>query len=73
MQNGTTKWEPLDSPFTRKTGGEIRNLNADSDTMYSDWRYKISASISDITWSLWGGTALGTDNDPLEFGGIDPL
>ena len=72
-QNGTTTWEPLEYPYTRKTGGSIRNLDADSDTLYTDWVLPISASISDITLDLWGGTAFGLDNDTLDIWGIDPI
>lgn len=74
LQNGTAKWEPLEHPYTRKTQGHIRNLDADGDdTLYSDWLYIVSASIQDITLDLWGGTALGLDNDTLDIWGIDPL
>ncbi|KAG9521807.1 putative membrane copper amine oxidase, partial [Aureobasidium melanogenum] len=74
VKNGTTRWEPLEYPYTRKTAGRVRNLDADADdTLYSHWIYKISATISDITLDLWGGTALGLDNDTLSIWGIDPL
>ncbi|RMZ11590.1 hypothetical protein D0860_03316 [Hortaea werneckii] len=71
--NGTTTWQPLEYPYTRKTGGSIRNLDADSDSLYSEYIYKVSASIADITMDLWGGTALGKDNDTLDIWGIDPV
>lgn len=71
---GTTTWVALEYPYTRKTRGRIRNLNADSDgVLYSQWLHKISATISDITLDLWGGTALGLENDTLDIWGIDPL
>ena len=74
VKNGTTRWEPLEYPYTRKTAGRVRNLDADADdTLYSQWIYKISATVSDITLDLWGGTALGHDNDTLSIWGIDPL
>jgi primary-amine oxidase len=74
IKNGTTHWEPLEYPITRKTAGRVRNLDADADdTLYSQWIYKISANISDITLDLWKGTALGLDNDTLAIWGIDPL
>lgn len=57
--NGTTTWEPLEYPYTRKTGGHVRNLDADDESLYSEWIYPISASIADITLDLWNGTALG--------------
>ncbi|KAL2856687.1 copper amine oxidase [Aspergillus pseudoustus] len=41
--------------------------------MYSEWLFKITASIADITLDLWNGTALGLDNDTLDIWGIDPL
>jgi primary-amine oxidase len=74
VMNGTSKWEPLEYPYTRKTAGRVRNLDADADeTLYSQWIYKISATVSDITMDLWQGTALGHDNDTLSIWGIDPL
>lgn len=74
VQNGTTTWQPLTWPYTKQNGGRVRNLDADSDeTLYSSWLYKISASVADITLDLWGGTALGMDNDTLDVWGIDPL
>ena len=60
ISNKTTKWEPLTYPFTKQSGGKIRNLDADGDvTLYSDWLYKISADIVDIQLELWNGTCLG--------------
>lgn len=73
VDNTSTTWEALDYPFTRKTGGRVRNLDADRDTLYSELLYPISASIADITLDLWNGTALGLDNDTLYMWGIDPL
>lgn len=36
IKNGTTKWETLEYPDTRKTAGRVRNLDADTDdTLYS--------------------------------------
>ncbi|PYI16855.1 putative membrane copper amine oxidase [Aspergillus violaceofuscus CBS 115571] len=69
----TPTWEPLEYPYTRKTHGRVRNLDADYSTIYSEWLYKISASIADITLDLFNGTALGLDNDTLDIWGIDPL
>ncbi|KUL83286.1 hypothetical protein ZTR_09131 [Talaromyces verruculosus] len=65
-------WVPLEFPYTRQCQGQVRNLNADYDTIYSEWLYKISASIADITTELFNGTALGLDNDTMEIWGIDP-
>ncbi|KAI9729144.1 MAG: hypothetical protein M1834_007051 [Cirrosporium novae-zelandiae] len=74
VNNFTTKYEALTYPYTKKAGGRVRNLDADGDdTLYSQWIYKISDSIKDITLDLWGGTALGLDNDTLDIWGIDPL
>ncbi|KAJ5663299.1 hypothetical protein N7507_004030 [Penicillium longicatenatum] len=71
--NGTTKWVPLEYPYTRKTQGRVRNIDADSSTLYSYWLQKISASISDITLGLWNATYVGLDNDTISLWGIDPL
>lgn len=68
----TPSWTPLEYPYTRKTHGRVRNLDADYSTIYSEWLYKISASIADITLDLFNGTALGLDNDTLDIWGIDP-
>lgn len=68
-----TTWAPLEFPYTRKTEGKVRNLEPDTGSMYSEWLYKVGASISDITLDLWNGTALGLDNDTLDIWGVDPL
>ncbi|KAL4807301.1 copper amine oxidase [Aspergillus unguis] len=66
-------WTPLEFPYTRKTQGHVRNVEPDGETMYSEWLFKISASIADITLDMWNGTALGLENDTLDIWGIDPL
>ncbi|KAI9375379.1 copper amine oxidase [Aspergillus egyptiacus] len=68
-----TTWEPLEWPYTRKTQGRVRNVEPDGETVYSEWLFKISASIADITLDMWNGTALGLENDTLDIWGIDPL
>ena len=69
----STYYVPLEYPYTRKTGGQVRNLDADDDVLYSEWLYVISESIADIMLDLWGGTCLGLDNDTIDVWGIDPL
>lgn len=64
VNNLTTTWQGLDYPYTRKTGGNIRNLDANDETMY-EWIYNVSATISDITLDLWNATALGLKNDTM--------
>ncbi|CAI6089956.1 unnamed protein product [Clonostachys chloroleuca] len=71
--NGTTHWEPLEYPFTRKSQGRVRNLDADADTLFDKWVHNVSATISDITLDMWNATALGLDNDTLSIWGIDPV
>ncbi|RDW88702.1 putative copper amine oxidase [Coleophoma cylindrospora] len=73
VSNVTTRMQPLTYPYTRQTEGKIRNLDADSNTLYSEWLYKVSASILDITLDLFNGSVLGLDNDTLDVWGIDPL
>jgi primary-amine oxidase len=63
---------PLEYPYTRKTGGNVRNLDADYDLHY-EFYCNISSTISDITMDLWNGTALCKKNDTLSIWGIDPL
>ncbi|KAK3113870.1 hypothetical protein LTR53_008410 [Teratosphaeriaceae sp. CCFEE 6253] len=70
--NGTTTWEPLEYPYTRKTGGSIRNVDADYDTLLA-FIYNITSTITDITLDLWGGTVMGLENDTLDTWGIDPV
>jgi primary-amine oxidase len=65
IDNVTTTWEPLSYSFTKKSGGTVRNLDADSKALYVDWIYPISASIADITLDLWNASALGFENDTL--------
>ncbi|KAJ5678299.1 uncharacterized protein N7477_003932 [Penicillium maclennaniae] len=71
--NGTTQWTPLEYPYTRKTNGRVRNIEADEDLISRDWLLEISRSVSDITLSLWNATYLGLDNDTIGIRGIDPL
>jgi primary-amine oxidase len=71
--NGTTHWEPLEYPLTRKSQGRVRNLDADADTLFDEWVHNVSATISDITLDMWNATALGLDNDTLSIWGIDPV
>ncbi|KAK9794237.1 putative Amine oxidase catalytic domain-containing protein [Seiridium cardinale] len=73
LNNATASIQPLEYPYTRKTEGKIRNLDADSETLSSEWIYQIGASVADITQDLWGGQAVGLDNDTLDIWGIDPL
>ncbi|KAE8449302.1 hypothetical protein EG329_008203 [Mollisiaceae sp. DMI_Dod_QoI] len=73
LQNGTIKAEYLTYPYTRKTNGQVRNLDASLDAQWSAWMYNVTASILDITLDLWNGSALGLDNDTLDVWGIDPL
>lgn len=72
IQNGTTSWQALEFPYTRKTGGSVRNLDASLDTMNA-WITNITGTITDITMDLWGGFANGSDEDTLDVWGIDPL
>ncbi|KAA8650469.1 hypothetical protein EYZ11_000831 [Aspergillus tanneri] len=67
-----TGWTPLEFPMTRKTQGKVRNLNPDP-ALHQRWMFNVSASIADITWDLWNGTALGLDNDTLVLWGVDPM
>ncbi|KAK3361962.1 amine oxidase catalytic domain-containing protein [Lasiosphaeria ovina] len=74
VDNTTATWEPLTYPYNKQSGGgTVRNLDADSDALYSEWIYVIGASVADITLDLWNGTAAGLDNDTLDIWGIDPL
>jgi primary-amine oxidase len=68
-----TTWSPLDYYHTRKTEGRVRNLGANDDMLHEKLLYPTSASIKDITLELWGGTALGHDNDTVTIWGVDPL
>lgn len=71
VNNLTTTWQGLEYPYTRKTGGSIRNLDADEDAIYQIL-YNVSATVSDITLDLWAGTALGLKNDTLDIWGKFP-
>ncbi|GAM43125.1 hypothetical protein TCE0_047r17683 [Talaromyces pinophilus] len=71
VQNGTTTWNYLEYPYTRKTKGQVRNLDADEHALV-EWLYSITASIEDITLALWNGTALGLQNDTISLSGISP-
>lgn len=73
IDNTTTAWEPLEYPYTKKSGGTVRNLDADSGVMFMEWIFPIAASIADITLDLFNGTATGEDNDTMAIWGIDPM
>ncbi|KAH8686036.1 membrane copper amine oxidase [Tricladium varicosporioides] len=73
LQNGSLTVQELTYPYTRKTEGKVRNLNADQDSAWSEYMYNITGSILDITLDLWNGSLLGLDNDTLDCWGIDPL
>ena len=73
VTNGTTTYEALTYPYTKQGNGQVRNLDADSGKLYSEWLYPISASISDIIFDLWNGSCLGLANDTIDVWGIDPL
>ncbi|KAK5165228.1 uncharacterized protein LTR77_009326 [Saxophila tyrrhenica] len=70
--DSATTWMPLEYPYTKKSGGKTRNLDADSGLSY-EFRCNISATIADITMDLWGGTAMCKKNDSLSIWGIDPV
>ncbi len=73
IDNATTTWAPLAYPYTKKNNGRVRNLDADSTSLYTQWLDIISTSVADITMDLWNGSALGLENDTLSVWGIDPL
>ena len=68
VSNTTTTWQPLEYPFTRKTGGAIRNLDADEESI-NQWLFNVSSTISDITLDWWNATALGLKNDTMSIWG----
>lgn len=69
---GTTTWSPLEYMYTKKAGGRVRNLEADYETLYTEWVSVITASVADITEDLIGGSATGSENDTLSVWGVDP-
>lgn len=71
VQNGTTQWKYLEYPYTRKTQGQVRNLDANENTLL-EWLFSFTASLSDVTIALWNGTALGLQNDTISIAGISP-
>lgn len=48
VDNSTTTWAPLAYPLTKNSGGKVRNLEADSEKLYSEWIYPITSSIADM-------------------------
>ncbi|KAL8363430.1 hypothetical protein RB601_009280 [Gaeumannomyces tritici] len=70
----TTSWSPLAYPFTKASGGRVRNLEADAgESLHERWLYRHTRDIADVTRDLLNGTLLGRRNDTLEIWGIDPL
>jgi primary-amine oxidase len=72
LVNDSTTWRPLDYTWTRKTGGQVRNLVPDVDIMNDAWLNKIGASVADVTLDLWNLSMVGLENDTLRTWGIDP-
>ncbi|KAL8392348.1 hypothetical protein RB595_002514 [Gaeumannomyces hyphopodioides] len=74
ISRATASWSPLAYPFTKDSGGRIRNLEADAgESLYDRWLYRHTRDIMDVTLDLLNGTVLGRRNDTLEIWGIDPL
>lgn len=74
ISRATASWSPLAYPFTKNSGGRIRNLEADTgESLYEKWLYRHTRDIMDITKDLFNGTLLGRKNDTLGIWGIDPL
>lgn len=72
INNATASWAPLEYPYTRKSAGKVRNLEASSETLQTAWVNAITANITDITLELFNGTATGADNDTIFTWGNDP-
>lgn len=72
IDNATASWAPLEYPYTRKSAGRVRNLEASYETMYTEWVYQITASVADITLFLYNGTVMGLENDTLSVWPVDP-
>ncbi|CAL3970449.1 unnamed protein product [Diplocarpon coronariae] len=72
LQNATVTSQPLIYPYTRKTDGKVRNLDAD-EAKWEEWKTNVTTSILDITLDSWNGSLLGLDNDSLTVFGVDPL
>src|SRR3569833_591977 len=68
IDNKTTRWQPLEFPYTKQNKGKVRQLEADMGLLYSQWLTPISQSIANITHDLWNITPTG-----LFHLGIDPL
>ncbi|KAK8130921.1 membrane copper amine oxidase [Apiospora sp. TS-2023a] len=73
LDNATAKYFPLEFPFTRKTEGKVRNLDADGPVAQAAWLHPIGRSIEDIAMDLWGGTLSGYENDTMRLGSTDPI
>ncbi|OWP01446.1 hypothetical protein B2J93_5729 [Marssonina coronariae] len=72
LQNATVTSQPLIYPYTRKTDGKVRNLDAD-EAKWEEWKTNVTTSILEITLDSWNGSLLGLDNDTLTVFGVDPL
>ncbi|KAK6855368.1 membrane copper amine oxidase [Apiospora arundinis] len=72
IDNATAKWYPLEYPFTRKSEGKLRSLEADV-TNTEAWLIPIVRQIEDIALELWNGTLSGYSNDTMGLASIDPV
>ncbi|KAL2872535.1 uncharacterized protein BJX67DRAFT_376341 [Aspergillus lucknowensis] len=60
--NHNANWEPLAFPYTRKARWRVCNPEPDGETVYSEWLFEISASISDTTLPSLGTAHLTAKN-----------
>ncbi|GAB1317381.1 Amine oxidase [Madurella fahalii] len=76
ISEDATEWDntmPLVEAMWPNKTDALAYLDRNATRPASEWLYKISASITDITPDLWNGTALGLDNDTIDIWGIEPL
>ena len=73
INNKTTTWRPLEYHFNNNNGGKVRNIQADSSRVYSDWITPVTQSIQNITHDLWNTTVGFQPGAGVIVLGIDPL
>ena len=73
IDNKTTTWTSLEYPFTKKSGGKVRNIDTDPYLVYSQWIMPVAQSIANITQDLWNATASLEPDSKLFILPIDPL
>ena len=66
--SNASSWKPLEYPYTKKSGGTVRDINADMDQLNEKLLTPLGKSIEDITLALWNATMTPSFDNSSIFG-----